>query len=142
MDFENLLIELNRRMLQDIKLLTRSAENIRLLIGTNAVDHCGFDLLKQEQIIPLPWYKLLSQTDLGGICVDFSSIKFLETMENILFNSDQKYAFQKWIMEKISQAEKQDTMLSTMDHVADDKSHPDYNGHRLWAEYILKEIIK
>jgi hypothetical protein len=142
MDFENLLIELNRRMLQDIKLLTSSAENIRLLIGTNAVDHCGFDLLKQEQIIPLPWYKLLSQTDLGGICVDFSSIKFLETTENILFNSDQKYAFQKWIMEKISQAEKQDKMLSAMDHVADDKSHPDYNGHRLWAEYILKEIIK
>jgi hypothetical protein len=140
-DFENLFIDLNRKMLQDIKLLTSSADNIRLLIGTNAVDHCGFDLLEQEQIIPLPWYKLLSQTDLGGIYVDMESIRYFPNIENVLFDSDQKYAFQKWMMEKISQAEKQNTMLSTMDHVADDKVHPDHNGHRRWAEYILKNVL-
>ena len=140
-DYENFFVELNRKMLGQIKLLTRSTDNIRLLVGTNAVDHCGFDVLEGKDIIPLPWYRLLSNTELNGIFVDMDSCKYLPNIENILFNSDQKFAFQKWMMEKISQAEKQNTMLSTMDHVADDKAHPDHNGHRIWAEYILKDVL-
>ena len=140
-DYENFFVELNRKMLGQIKLLTRSTDRIRLLVGTSAVDHCGFDVLEDKEVIPLPWYKFLSKTDLKGISVDIDSIKYLPNIENILFNSDQKFAFQKWMMQEISQAEKQNTMLSTMDHVADDKAHPDHNGHRIWAEYLLKDIL-
>jgi DNA-directed RNA polymerase subunit beta len=25
--------------------------------------------------------------------------------------------------------------------MADDKAHPDHNGHRIWAEYILKDVL-
>ena len=141
MDFENFFIDLNRKVLQDIKLLTISADNIRLLVGTNAIDHFGFDVLTDQDIIPLPWYSLLSKTDLGGVFVDMESIKYLPNVENVLCNSDQKLAFQKWMMDKISQAERQNIMLNTMDHVAEDKVHPDHNGHRLWADYILKEVL-
>ena len=45
------------------------------------------------------------------------------------------------MMDKISQAERQNIMLNTMNHVAQDKVHPNYNGHKLWADYILKEIL-
>ena len=141
MDFENFFIDLNRKVLKDIKLLTNSADNIRLLVGTNAIDHFGFDVLTDQDIIPLPWYKLLSGTDLGGVFVDMESIKYLPNVENVLYNSDQKLAFQKWMMDKISQAERQNIMLNTMNHVAQDKVHPNYNGHKLWADYILKEIL-
>jgi hypothetical protein len=142
MDFENFFIDLNRKVLQDIKLLTNSADNIRLLVGTNAIDHFGFDVLDDRSIIPLPWYKLLSKTDLGGVFVDMASIQYLPNVENVLCNSDQKLAFQEWMMDKISQAEKQKMMLNTMDHVAKDKVHPDHNGHKLWAEYILREVLR
>lgn len=141
-DYEDFLFGLNKKMLRDINMLTNSETRVKLLVGTNAIDHCGFDVLEEKNIIPLPWYRLLSKTNLGGIFVDMDSIKSLANLENLLSNSDQKIAFQKWMMEKIGQAEKQKTMLNTMDHVAEDKAHPDYNGHRLWAEYILKEIIK
>ena len=141
-DFENFFVDLNRKMLKEITLLTKSADNIRLLLGTNAVDHSGFDAIEEQYIIPLPWYKLLSKTDLGGIFVDMQSIRYLPNVENVLFNSDQRFAFQKWMMEKISQSEEQQLMLNTMDHVADDKVHPTYKGHKLWADYILREIIK
>jgi len=141
-DYENFLIELNRKLLREIMFLCGSDERIRLLVGSNQVDHGGFDVLYTDQVIPLPWYKLLSNTDLDGIFVDLESIKGLQRMEHLLNNSDQKIAFQKWMIEKIKQAEKQKMMLNTMDHVAQDKVHPDHNGHKLWAEYILKNIIK
>ena len=140
-DYENFFVGLNRKILGQIKLLTRSANNIRLLVGTNAVDHCGFDVLEEKDIIPLPWYRLLSNIELNGIFVDTESLKYLPNVENILFNSDQKFAFQKWMMEKIAQAEKQNTMLNTMNHVANDKVHVNHYGHRIWANYILQKIL-
>ena len=140
-DFENFLLDLNRNILGQIKLLVQSADNIRLLVGTNAVDHCGFDVLETEEIIPTPWYKLLSKTELGGISVDIDSIKYLINLENLLYNNDQKTAFQKWMMEKIDQAEKQNAMLGQMDHVSFDPYHPDHHGHRKWADYILEQVL-
>ena len=140
-NYESFFIELNRKLLGDIMLLCGSEDRIRLLVGTNAVDHCGFETLSRDQIIPLPWYKLLSTTDLSGISVDMESIKYLTNMEKLLYNSDQRLAFQKWMSTKIEQAEKQNTMLNTMDHVAYDKGHPNYIGHHKWADYILKQVL-
>ena len=140
-DFENFFVELNRKMLGQIKLLTRSTDNIRLLVSTNAVDHCGFDILEQDQVIPLPWYRLLSDVDLAGTFVDLFCLKHLQNVENVLANSDQKFAFQKWMMDKIAQAEKQEHMINHMNHVSPDKVHPNHIGHRIWAEYILKDVL-
>ena len=140
-DYENFFIELNKKILRDIMLLCSSEDRIRVMVGTNAVDHCGFDVLLPGQIIPLPWYKLLSSTDLNGISVDMESLRYLPNMENFCINGDQKFAFQKWMSNKIDQAEKQNTMLNTMDHVADDKVHPNHKGHHKWAEYILQNIL-
>jgi len=139
--YENFLIDINREVIGQIAHLVNSAGNVRLLVGTNGVDHCGFDPLREEQIIPLPWYRLLTDTKLNGISVDNESIKYLPSIENYL-SSDQKFAFQKWMMEKIDQAEKQTAMIKNMQDVAQDGFHPTHNGHRIWAEYILKEVIK
>lgn len=139
--YENFMIDINRKMLEQITHLTNSAENITLLVGTNAVDHCGFDSLREEQIIPLPWYRLLTQFQLDGIYVDIESIKGLQRIENYL-SSDQKYAFQKWMMEKIDQAEKQTDMIANIGDLTTCNLHPTVNGHRKWAEYILKEVLK
>ena len=140
-DYEKFFVNLNRRVIGEIKMLTNSSDKMRLLVGTNSVDHCGFDVLNQEEIIPKPWYQLLSKTKLEGICVDNESIKYLPSIENLLQTSDEKFVFQKWMMEKINQAEKQTIMLNTMDHVAEDTFHPTYHGHIKWADYILKEVI-
>jgi len=140
-DYENFLIELNRKSLREIMLLCGSDERIQLLVGSNQVDHCGFDVLNTDQVIPLPWYKLLSNTDLDGIFVDLESIKGLQRMEHLLDNSDQRITFQKWMIEKIDQAEKGNEIVSKMQDVADDKFHPNHNGHRMWAEYLLKDIL-
>lgn len=140
-DYENFFIELNRKLLRDIILLCSSDTRIKLLVGTNSVDHSGFDVLHEDQIILSPWYQLLSSTHLGGISVDFEGVKYLQSMEILLHNSDQRMAFQKWMQEKIDQAEIQNEMLSNMQHVAQDKSHPDHQGHKKWADYILKEVL-
>jgi lysophospholipase L1-like esterase len=46
------------------------------------------------------------------------------------------------MIQKIDQAEKQTAMTKTMQDVTPDGFHPNYNGHRKWAEYILHEVIK
>ena len=138
--YENFLIDINREVIGQITHLTNSAENVRLLVGTNGVDHCGFDPLREEQIIPLPWYRLLTDTKLNGIYVDIDSIKYLPSIENYL-SSDQKFAFQKWMMTKIDQAEKQTAMIKQMHHVSTDGFHPNHNGHIKWADYILQKVL-
>ena len=140
-NYENFLIELNRKLLREIMLLCGSDERIQLLVGSNQVDHCGFDVLHTDQVIPLPWYKLLSNTDLDGIFVDLESIRGLQRMEHLLDNSDQRIAFQKWMIAKIEQAEKGNEIISKMQDVAEDKCHPNHNGNRKWAEYLLKDIL-
>jgi len=138
--YENFLLDINREVIGQITHLTNSAGNVRLLVGTNGVDHCGFDSLRHEQIIPLPWYRLLTDTKLNGISVDIDSIKYLPSIENYL-SSDQKFAFQKWMMTKIDQAEKQTDVIKNMRDVSLDGFHPTFNGHRIWAEYILKDVL-
>jgi|TARA_R110001592_G_scaffold359913_1_gene667452 hypothetical protein len=138
--YENFLININKEVIGQITHLANSAGNVRLLVGTNGVDHCGFDPLREEQIIPLPWYRLLTDTKLNGISVDIDSIKYLPSIENYL-SSDQKFAFQKWMMTKIDQAEKQTDMIKQMHHASTDGFHPNHNGHRIWAEYILQKVL-
>ena len=62
-------------------------------------------------------------------------------MEHLLDNSDQRIAFQKWMIAKIEQAEKGNEIISKMQDVAEDKCHPNHNGNRKWAEYLLKDIL-
>ena len=140
-EYENFLFELNRKLVKDIILLTKSEKRIKLLVGTNSVDHCGFDLLQEEQVIPIPWYSLLTDTKLNGTFVNVDSIKYLPSMEKFLDNK-QKFAFKEWMIQKIDQAEKQTAMTKTMQDVTPDGFHPNHNGHRKWAEYILHEVIK
>lgn len=140
-DYEEFFINLNRKILQQIKMLTSSADTIKLLVGTNAVDHCGFDVLNKEEIIPKPWYQLLSHTRLDGISVDNESLKYLPNIEKFLANSDQKFIFQKWMLEKVNQAEKQTKMLNNMNYVSQDTFHPNYNGHKQWANYLIDNIL-
>ena len=139
--WENFFVDINRQCISEIKLLTSSDSRIELFVGTNAVDHSGFDVLDIQQIIPQPWYKLLGDLNLDGITVDMESIRYLANLENVLSNTDQKFIFQKWMLHKISQAETQNKMLSEMDHVAGDKVHVNSDGHRIWAEYLLKDVI-
>lgn len=138
--YENFFIDINKKIIEQISHLANSAANVRLLVGTNGVDHCGFDSLRAEQIIPLPWYRLLTDTTLNGISVDIDSIKYLPSIETYL-SSDQKFAFQKWMMEKIDQAERQTDMINNMRDVSLDRFHPTFNGHRKWADYIIQKVL-
>ena len=140
-EFEQFFVGLNSKIIGQIQHLTRSVPHVQLLVGTNAVDHCGFDALARTQIISSPWYKLLSNTDLEGISVDMESIRYLPGIENCLYNSDQKFAFQKWMRHKIDQAEKQHVMLTTMNHLSGDRFHPTHHGHQIWSDYILGEVL-
>jgi hypothetical protein len=138
--YENFFIDINKKIIEQITHLTNSAGNVRLLVGTNGVDHCGFDSLREEQIIPLPWYRLLTDTKLNGISVDIDSIKYLPSMETYL-SSEQKFAFQKWMMAKIDQAQEQTAMIKNMQCLSADGFHPTHNGHRKWADYIIQKVL-
>jgi hypothetical protein len=139
-DYENFMIGLNRKIIDQITHLTNSEKKIRLLVGTNNVDHCGFDSLREEQIIPLPWYRLLTDTALNGIYVDIESLKGLPYIENYLTN-EQKFEFQKWMTEKMDQAEKQTAVIAGIQDPDRDGFHPTHKGHRKWADYILQKIL-
>lgn len=141
-DYEKFFVDLNRRVIEQIKMLTNSTDTMRLLVGSNAVDHCGFDALDREEIIDKPWYQLLSRTTLKGISVDLDSIKYLQNIEHFLETSDEKFVFKQWMMQKIDEAEKQNAMLTTMDTVGRvDKAHTTHIGHKRWADYILGEVL-
>lgn len=140
-EFENFLIDLNRKIIEQIAHTTNGDERVQLLVGTNAVDHCGFDYLRRDQIIPLPWYRLLTDTLSDKVYVDIESVKCLQSIEDYLQEDEQKIAFKHWMMQKIDQAEKQNDVIRAMTDVSQDLAHPNDNGHRKWADYILQEIL-
>ena len=139
-DYENFLVDLNRKQIAKIQLLFSTTDNVEFYVGTNAVELCGIDKLPKKHIINKPWYHLLTETRLDNIFIDIESIKYLPNIENYLTTSDQKFAFQKWMMEKIQQAETQDEMLGQMPCV-EDKGHPNAQGHQTYAKYILENLL-
>ena len=140
-DYENFLVDLNRKQIAKIQLLFSSVDNVEFYIGTNVVELCGTDQLPKIHIIDTPWYHLLTDTRLDNVFVDIESTKYLPNIENYLTTSDQKFAFQKWMMKKIEQAETQHQMLGQMLCVAEDKCHPNAQGHETYAKYILENYL-
>ena len=140
-DYENFLIDLNRKQIAKIQLLFSTVDKVELYIGSNAVELCGADKLPKKQVIDKPWYHLLTDTRLNDIFVDTECLKYLPNIENYLISKDQKFAFQKWMMEKIEQAETQLKMLGGMRCVAEDKCHANAEGHEIYAQYILGKVL-
>jgi hypothetical protein len=96
-DFDKLLVTLNQtcvnRILHSIKLF----DHVELKIGTNFVDHLGFDNLNQHQLLPLPWYQVIGLQDIGPVhtCVYHDR---LSTAINFI-NPVHHDAFKHWFLE-------------------------------------------
>jgi hypothetical protein len=142
-DYDRFLEELNESCVRDILMNINSTSNMQLLMGTNMVEHLGFDQLNDAQLLKTPWYRLLDETfnsNKDKVYTDMSSMQYLPKLEQFLKNSEQRYVFQKWMMQQLELAESRHIMFDNKTLYPN--HHPLARGHKVWADYILEKILK
>ena len=141
-DYDRFLRDLNKCCVRDILININSTSNMQLLMGTNMVEHLGFDQLNDAQLLKTPWYRLLDEkfnSNKDNVYTDMSSMQYLPNLKKFLKNSEQRYVFQKWMIEQLELAESINMMF-------DNKTlyfnyHPLAHGHRVWADYVTKQLL-
>jgi len=137
-DFDKLLVLLNQECVSRILNAVNKVDNIKLKVGTNFVDHIGFESLSDEQIIHKPWYTLLTQDT-----QEVFNCSYYGRLDNALQFMDKQYheSFKEWYIDLASKAKHRNDILGNN---PDDffEYHPLENGHVLWAKYIKSEIDK
>ena len=134
-DFEKLLSMLNQECARRILDATNKIPNLTLKIGTNFVEHVGFDTLPRECILPSPWYSLLvDDNETVYNCSYYGRFKHsLNFMDKKHHNN-----FKQWYINLYEKTEHRINVLNKSDYF--DSGHPLEYGHKQWAEYVFGEI--
>lgn len=137
----SMLAELNHLVIDQITASLDPYPQVQLLVGTNFVDHIGFDHLRPEQILPVPWYQLLGISyDIPVYIGTLISISGFERgLTDGLIPKKLKPIFKSWI---ISAFEQSDMFYKSLrpPYFLSSKQHPLFDGHKVWADYILQHI--
>ena len=136
-DFDKLPIMLNEICVDRILSYIAPHKHISLKIGTNFVDHVGFDKLSSNQILHEPWYRVLGIKDEARVynCVYHdrlaaSALNFIKPR----YHSE----FKQWFLEIESLSTQRLRLLSKYPKFRN--YHPLAEHHLTWAEYIAKNL--
>lgn len=134
--FDKLLVELNERCVSKILHSLEKFSHVELKIGTNFLDHLGFDNLQSHQLIADPWYRILGLVDSGEVytCVSTNRLPTVIDFIPRRYHDD----FKIWLLDLI---EKGARRVSIIRHALDFRcTHPLETSHRAWADYLLSQI--
>ena len=138
-DFDKLLIMLNETCVDRILSYIAPHKHISLKIGTNFVDHIGFDKLSSNQILPEPWYRVLGIRDESPVytcCyserLSRDAFKFI----NPRYHDD----FKHWFLEIDSVSTRRIKKINQYPKFQN--SHPLDEHHLTWAQYIFENLNK
>lgn len=137
-----LLARLNQLAIEQIKNSIDQFEHVKLLIGTNFVDHIGFENLSDTEILKTPWYRLLNisfdyptYTTYGlGLC------NFIRSIDDGMVPTHLKPIFKEWVVEALTHSDHFTEQISKSDYFLLNSFHPNADGHQLWADYVIKHI--
>jgi hypothetical protein len=135
-DFDKFLIMLNKRCVDKIISTLRPFDHVILKIGTNFVDHLGFDNLTAQQKLKDPWYRIMGIDDDRSVytCTYYDRLSMItEFLEN-KFHDD----FKRWFLEIYDQSHHRLKVL--LDSNKCRNYHPMAKGHLAWAGYICEQI--
>jgi len=141
-DYDRFLEELNESCVRDILMNINSTSNMQLLMGTNMVEHLGFESLDDTQLLKTPWHRLLDPAHHStklDIFTDMQSIKYLPTLETLLFGIEQRQCFKKWMLDIIEKTEPRHEIFNNEKIYYE--YHPLAYGHKVWADYVIKKLI-
>lgn len=113
--------------------------HVDLRIGTNMIEHIGFESLTSGQLLVKPWYQLVINGH-DGVCAYMAIDGVKSILQAPEFLSDEHTAlFKEWMIDIMSVA---DVRLRTLleNPGKFDRCHPDAYGHSQWAEYILSTL--
>jgi hypothetical protein len=135
-DFDQLLVMLNQECIKQITSVLKEFDHVSLKIGTNFVDPIGFEILDDNQILSVPWYQIMNCFDGISTSVCAGGVNGLQNCFEFIPTNNHGI-FKEWL---ISVMKKSNTRLDTLtDPTKFRYGHPLSNGHKVWAEYILKE---
>jgi hypothetical protein len=128
---DNFLNFLNAECVRRIKQIAKTC-NIRLIIGTNFVDAIGIDT---DVLLPIPWFRLLGiECPIKGYS-GTTGVKRLQAVSQFVKNDAE---YKKWMIDLINQAKYVDQTTNSQKLI---NQHPDADGHKIWAHYVLEHIL-
>jgi len=142
-DVNALLAQLNRMAIDQIINSVDKFDHVSLLVGTNFVDHVGFENLQPSQILKTPWYKLLD------ISYDFPIYttyglglsNFIRSVEDGTVPKRLQLIFKEWIINALIGCEDFDKKISDSSYFNPRNFHPIAAGHVIWSDYVAGHII-
>jgi hypothetical protein len=137
-DFYLLLKMFNQHCVSRIQSAL-SFDHVHLRVGTNMVEHIGFDSLSSTELLTSPWYQLVMGGS-DGVCayMAIDGVKSILQAPEFL-SSEHTVLFKEWMIDIMSAA---DVRLKTLleNPGKFDRCHPGAHGHTQWAEYILSTL--
>lgn len=136
-----LLERLNSIVVDDITACLNKFSHVKLLVGTNFVDHIGLDNLLPEQRLFKPWYQLLDiKFDTPVYTLNqLAWSNFLRGIGDDIIPSKLHSMFKPWIMEISDKSNTLIERLKASPYITT-TYHPLPISHKIWAEYIVKYL--
>jgi hypothetical protein len=138
-DFDKFLYFLNAECLTRIQKVVKK-HNIELRVGSNFVDPIGLDTA--DGFLKTPWFRLLGIDCPVVAYAGSTGVSRLLDAEQFIPDS-KKSLFRSWFVKLIDNAKYIDQVTSTSIHphvLSGRCGHPQADGHKRWANYILQSI--
>lgn len=142
---DQLLEKLNQSVINQITNCLKNFSQVQLLVGTNFVDAIGLDSLQPDQRLDTPWYQLLQVSyDRPVYCATaWAWLNFARSIEDKLIPPELHLMFKSWIAEVSDYSYVVQQQLHQSPYFNQNSiyfDHPTSDGHKIWAEYILKNL--
>jgi len=111
--------------------------HVDLKIGSNFVDSIGFDQVKNQELLLMPWYRVMGFKDTNQVYVCTpAGVDGLTTIPEFV-NREYHNAFKEWMIKILDHATNRIDILKSYKF---NSMHPLAQGHQQWAEYILSNL--
>ena len=135
-DFDKFLTMLNKRCVDKIISTLKPFDHVVLKIGTNFVDHLGFDNLTDQQKLKDPWYHIMNVVDDRDVytCIYYNRLSMITEFLDNKFHDD----FKRWFLEIYDKSHHRLRLIQNPNKFRN--YHPMASGHLAWANYICDQI--
>jgi len=110
--------------------------HVTLKIGTNFVDHLGFENLADHQILKDPWYNVMGIVDTESVytCVYYDRLSMATEFLDKKFHEN----FKRWFLQVYDKSQHRLSLMTDLEKFRN--YHPLKDGHLAWSDYICDQI--
>jgi hypothetical protein len=137
----DLLKFLNKQAVEEIISTVKPCRNVTLRIGTNFVDHIGFDTA-EEYLVPTPWLEtlcLITDTAYTGPCYTIGH-RAIDGIRKLQPYTHDRFGYTLWLTKLIEGGQSRIHLCQSCNLLMPHTGHPGAEGHNIWAKEILKTL--